>query len=306
MRVLLVVNPAASSVTPRRRVLVGRAIAARHDLYVAHTNHRDHATELAHGAVRDGVDCVMVLGGDGTLNEVATALAGSDCALASLPGGSTNVFARTLGLPDDPVPAAARFAEALEAGSVRRVGLGEVNGRAFVFHTGIGWDAQLVSQVERRAWLKRHLGHALFMVEGLRTWGWTYGRRAPHFSVHFPDGSEVPDGYFTIVLNSDPYTYVGHRPFTISPAATMDRGFSVITLRSLTLRRFLPVIVDALRDREGVGAHRDVDLRTDVRSLVVRRRTTMPYQVDGDFLGDAEELRLVHRPDAVRLVVPLP
>lgn len=303
MRVLLVVNPRASSVTARRRVLVGREIASRHDLYVAHTSRRDHATDLARGAVRDGLECVMVLGGDGTLNEVATALAGTPCAVAPLPGGSTNVFARTLGLPDDPVPAAARMAEALAEGSVRTVGMGEVNGRAFLFHTGIGFDAHLVAGTERRSRLKPHLGHALFMAEGLRSWA-TYGRRRPHFEVAFEDGSTVPDAFFTIVLNSDPYTYVGHRPFTVSRKAALDQPFVVVTLTSLALRRFLPIMYDALKDTEGLGPHKGLDVRTDVHSLVARRLTTMPYQVDGDHLGEADELRFRYCPESLRLVVP--
>lgn len=302
---MLVVNPAASSVTPRRRVLVGRELAARHDLYVAHTSRRDHATELAAEAVADGMDCVAVLGGDGTLNEVATALAGTDVALAALPGGSTNVFARTIGLPDDPVAAAARLAEALEAGSVRRIGMGEVNGRSFLFHTGVGFDAEVVKGVERRGRLKPYLGHALFAAEAVRAFFFAYGRRSPHFSVDLGDGEVIDDAYFTIVMNSDPYTYVRHRPFTVSTAATLERPFVVMTLRSLRLRRFLPVLFDALRDREGLGPHPYLDLRTDVTSLVVRRTTTMPYQVDGDHLGDADELRFTHRPDAIDLVVPI-
>ena len=79
-------------------------------------------------------DLVVVLGGDGTLNEVANGLAGTETALAALPGGSTNVFARTIGLPDDPVEATGSLLDALEAGSVRRIGLGVMNDRYFLFH----------------------------------------------------------------------------------------------------------------------------------------------------------------------------
>jgi len=307
VRVLLVVNAAASSVTPRRQVLVRKVLAAGHDVEMVETGHRGHATELARAAVRAGTDCVVALGGDGTLNEVATALSGTECALAALPGGSTNVFARTLGLPEDTVLAASVIGDALAAGSIERIGLGEVDGRAFAFHTGIGWDAALVAEVERHGRLKGYANHALFVWAGLRTFFATYDRSSPHFTVTFGDGSgpgdTIEDAYFTLVQNSDPYTFVGGRPFSVAPTADLHRPFSVVTLRSMTVPRFLGVMSDALRGG-GVRPGRWVDVRSDVSSLTVHRRTTMPYQVDGDHMGQAEELRLVHRPDAVRLVVP--
>src|SRR5687768_11921903 len=151
MRVLLLVNASASSVTARTRVMIAKALSADHTVEVAETSRRGHATRLAQGAAADGVDVVVVLGGDGTLNEAANGLAGSSTALAPLPGGSTNVFARTIGLPDDPVEATQLLLEALAAGSIRRVGLGSVNGRYFLFHVGMGFDAAVVQQVERRS-----------------------------------------------------------------------------------------------------------------------------------------------------------
>jgi len=112
VRILLVVNSFASSVTARNTVVVHRRLARTHDVEVVETNRRGHATRFAHDAARRGVDVVIGYGGDGTLNEVATGIAGTDSALGVLPGGSTNVFARTLGMPNDPV-AAAEFADCL-------------------------------------------------------------------------------------------------------------------------------------------------------------------------------------------------
>lgn len=310
MRILLVVNSSASSVTARRRVVVQRVLSEVGEVYTAETRRRGHATALARAAVRNGTGCVVVLGGDGTLNEVATALSGTDCALACLPGGSTNVFARTLGLPENCVDAARLVADALAAGSVRPIGLGEVNGRYFCFHVGAGWDAALVARVERRAELKRYAGHALFVAAGLRTFFGGYDRTTPHFSVTFPgagpDGSDrtVDDAYFSVVMNSDPYTFVGKRPFTVAPTATLDRPFSVITLRTLAFGPFLTTMLDALRNRDGITSTEHVDVQTGVSEVVLRRSTSMPFQVDGDYLGEAETLHFHHRPDAVRLVVP--
>src|SRR5918996_828195 len=170
MRLLLLVNTSASSVTPRSRVVIGKALAADHELTLAETSRRGHAARLAQGAAADGVEVVVVLGGDGTLNEAANGLAGTACALAPLPGGSTNVFARTIGLPNDPIEATGGLLDALARRSIRRVGLGSVNGRYFLFHTGVGFDAAVVEQVERRAGLKRRIGQAVFVYAAFATW----------------------------------------------------------------------------------------------------------------------------------------
>ena len=147
MRVLLLVNSAASSVTGRRRVVIHKALSADHEVTLAETARRGHATRLARSAASEGTDVVVVLGGDGTLNEAANGLAGTDTALAALPGGSTNVFARIIGLPDDPIEAAGQLLDALDRDAITRIGLGAVDGRYFLFHCGIGFDAAVVEQV---------------------------------------------------------------------------------------------------------------------------------------------------------------
>ena len=159
LRILLVVNAFASSVTARNTVVVHRALSQGNDVEVVETNRRGHAIRFAQDAARRGVDIVIGYGGDGTLNEVATGVAGTDTALGVLPGGSTNVFARTLGMPNDPV---AGGAASWPTGSLPTtsspIGLGKVNGRYFCFHTGVGYDAAVVREVERRASMKRWLG----------------------------------------------------------------------------------------------------------------------------------------------------
>src|SRR5688572_24700634 len=137
MRVLLLVNASASSVTARSRVVIQKALSADHEVTCTETSRRGHATRLAQGAAGEGVEVVVVLGGDGTLNEAANGLAGTSTALASLPGGSTNVFARTIGMAPKATKAAPQLAAALERGtdSLRTFGLGTVNGqRHFLFH----------------------------------------------------------------------------------------------------------------------------------------------------------------------------
>src|SRR5688572_24452736 len=196
MKVLLVVNSSASSVTARGRVVIRKALSADHDVTLVETSRRGHATRLALGAAKEGVDVVAVLGGDGTLNEAANGLAGTGTALAALPGGSTNVFARTIGLPNDPIEATGALLGGLAAGRIEPVGLGSVNGRYFLFHVGLGFDAAVVEQVERRAQLKRWAGHPLFVFSAFTTWFRHYDKSRPRFEVVGATGDRVP-GYFT-------------------------------------------------------------------------------------------------------------
>ena len=300
MQLLLIVNPAASSVTPRIQVLVQRALGEQHDVRVAETTRRNHATRLAEDAVRNGIDGIVVLGGDGTVNEVANGIAGSTCALLPLPGGSTNVFCRTLGLPDDPQDAVTVSLQAVDQGLIRPVGIGSVNGRYFLFHTGVGFDAAVVEQVERQGDLKRYLNHPLFVYAAIKTWLRHYDRSSPAFSIEFADG-RVDDGYFLVCLNTDPYTYLGNRPLNIAPAADLDHGLAAVTLTSLRSDHLLRVVGDALRPPPGLSSSRWVDVRTDLQAAKLIARRPIPVQVDGDFIGTSTEVLFEHHPDALHL-----
>jgi len=307
LRILLVVNSFASSVTARNTVVVQRRLSRHNEVETVETNRRGHATRFAHDAARRGVDVVVGFGGDGTLNEVATGIAGTGTALGVLPGGSTNVFARTIGLPNDPATAVDLLAAGIDAADIRPIGLGRVNGRFFCFHTGIGFDAAVVRAVERRASLKRWLGHPLFITSALSTWLRGYDRRRPHFALTTANGT-IDDGYFTIVLNTNPYTYLGNRPLDLSAAATLDRGLVALTFRTMRARAILSGLTGALRGG-GVTTSATLDEQIDLDSLVVEAldpARPIPYQLDGDYLGDVTRLEFDHVPDAVGLVFPGP
>jgi diacylglycerol kinase family enzyme len=304
MKIVLIANASASSVTARTRVVIQKALSADHDVELAETARRGHATRLAKGAAAEGADVVAVLGGDGTLNEAANGVVGTRTALAPLPGGSTNVFARTLGLPEDPVHATAVVLEALESDSIRSIGLGSANERYFLFHAGLGYDAAVVAQVEKRGQLKRWAGHSLFAFAALDTWFRHYDRKHPHFTVDYGDGAPIEDGYFVIGLNTDPYTYLGTRPFSVAPEATLDRPMSVLTLRSLNALKLGRLAFSTLRSSNGVSSGRGVDVRSDIREVTIHSDTPFPYQLDGDYLGEVTSVRLAWEPDALQLVVP--
>ena len=302
---MLLVNAAASSVTARRRVIIAKLFSADHDIHVAETAHRGHATEIAATAAAEGFGAIVVLGGDGTLNEVANGLVNTNCAVAALPGGSTNVFARTIGLSDEPVDAALMINDALVEGRVSPMGVGSVNGRYFMFHTGIGWDAVLVSEVEKRSELKRYASHPLFIWCGLKTWFARYDRKHPHFRVTNQDGSVDERGFFTVVLNTNPYTYVGARPFNLTPNAGLDRPLSSVTVTKMSSIAFLRLMSNSLTSDDAAMHSPIVSYKGDVESLVIEGlQGPVPYQVDGDYAGEAQRLEFRYHPSALQLVLP--
>lgn len=304
MRVLLLVNASASSVTARGKVVIRKALGADHDLEVAETSRRGHATRLAQGAAADGMDVVVVLGGDGTLNEAANGLAGTGTALAVLPGGSTNVFARTIGMTNDPIEATGQLLPALATGRRRRIGLGSVNGRYFLFHVGIGFDAAVVEQVEKRSGLKRYAGHPLFVYAAFLTWFRHYDRSRPRFALRLQDGTVIDDGYFAICLKTNPYTFLGNRPFNVAPEAGFDSGLSLVTFRSIGFTTLIGGAASALGSGRRLKRDRRIDRRSDLAEVTITGHGPVPYQVDGDYLGDIDRLVLKHEPDCLDLVMP--
>ena len=304
MNIVLIANASASSVTARTRVVIQKALSADHNVELCETARRGHPTRIAKGAAAEGADIVAVLGGDGTLNEAANGIVGTKTALAPIPGGSTNVFARTLGLPEDPIHATAVTLEAISSGSIRAIGVGSANERYFMFHVGVGFDAAVVAQVEKRGHLKRYAGHAFFAWAGFDTWLRRFDRKNPHFRVRYNDGSSTDDGYFSICLNTDPYTYLGTQPFTVSPDTTLDSPLSLVTLRSLSAITFSKLMLASLRSSKGAVTGRNIEVRKDVRAARITSDEPFPYQLDGDYLGHVTSIDLRWEPEALRLVVP--
>jgi diacylglycerol kinase family enzyme len=303
MRLLLIVNTSASFVTARARVVIHKALSADHDVVLKETNRRGHAARLAQGAAADGLDAAIVLGGDGTLNEAANGLAGSHTALGVLPGGSTNVFARTIGMANDPIEATSELLGALAAGSVRRIGLGRANARYFLFHAGIGFDAAVVRRVEELAPLKRYFGPALFVVATLTTWAKGYDRHRPAFSLRAGE-TVIDDGYFSVCLNTDPYTFLGSRPLHLVPGTTADDALSLATFESVGLRTMLPALASALGRGERAARLRRVSIMRGINSATVKGHRPVPYQLDGDFVGESDQIDLAWEPAVLSVVMP--
>ena len=303
----LVVNPIASSVTSHARMPVVEALKAEHDLDIVETEGRGDAVRLAREAVEHGVDVVVVLGGDGTLNEAAAGLIGTTTALAPLPGGSTNVFARTLGVAHDPIKATAQLLRSLAARAFRRIGLGvamQTDGtdRPFLFHLGLGFDAAVVNAMEQRWYLKRYLAHPAFVVAAVDTWLRHFDRDT---RICVSSGEDViAFGPYAVVSNSDPYTYVLRRRLTISPDASLDRALAVTVLHHLGASLVVRAALSGIGTGRFVASTPDITQRGDLTRLSVTADRPFGWQVDGDYLGTLTNLDVRYEHDALSLVVP--
>lgn len=305
MRALVITNPRATAVTTRERDVLARALRSAVDLEIAETSHRGHAAALACHAMRDGVGLVVALGGDGTVNEVVSGLLTDGLhdevpMLGVVPAGSTNVFARALGIPNDALDATAALLEALEAGRSRSIGLGRADDRWFTFAAGLGLDAAVVAAVERQRSRGRRSTHALYVRLALREFA-RMPRRQPPLRLSRA-GEPVLEGlHLAIVTNTSPWTYLGARPLTPTPAASFDTGLDVYTRRSMGVvgltRGFAQIA------RPGTSPHgRSVTVLHDQQRFTLSSDYPVPLQVDGDYLGERSSVEFSAHPDAIRVV----
>lgn len=307
MRILVVSNPRATATSPRERDVLAHALGSVADLEVAETANRGHAAALACRAMRSGTDVVVALGGDGTVNEVVNGLLtdgvhGRVPALGVVPAGSTNVFARALGLRGGPVEATGVLLDALRAGYRRPVSMGRADDRWFVFAAGVGFDGAIVGGVEEFRRKGRRSTHLLYARVGVREFFRT-DRRHPKLHVELADGSSLDDVFFAIVTNTDPWTYAGNRPLRPTPDTGFDDGLGLYARRRMGTAGILFSMVRLAGANPRVG-RRGAHLRHDQAALTIRADEPMPVQIDGEYVGRRDKLELHSTPRAVSVVVP--
>jgi len=310
VRVLVVSNPRATATTVRQRDVLVHALAADAKLEVEETANRGHAAALACRAMRDGVDVVVALGGDGTVNEVVNGLLTDGVhphvpRLGIVPGGSTNVVARALGLPNDPVEATSVLIDALNADRYRQIGLGQADDRWFVFAAGLGYDAAVVAAVEAHRRRGRTSTHSLYVRTAVRTY-FQQDRRKPAITVEFADGRTLSGIYLALVTNTDPWTFLGERPVSPTPQASFDTGLDVYARTRMGAAGILlsatRMIAAPRRTRhrgKGFGSR----LEHDLTEFTLRADRPLPFQVDGDALDERSSVRFRGVPRALGVYV---
>ena len=311
MRGLLIVNRHATSMTATVTDLAVRALAGLVDLDVERTQYRGHARELAAAAA---ADVVIVHGGDGSINEVVNGVMGRgdgpvDLAagggrplIAVIPGGGANVLARALGVPLDAAAAIRQVREAIAAGRHRTIGLGLAADRYFTFSAGLGWDAEVVREVDRM----RAQGHresvTLFLRTMIRQYYRGTDRRQPALTLE-RDGEPPISGLFmAIITNRSPWTYFRDRPLLPVPNPDFNSGLDLLALQRLRLTTVFNAVGQMLyvRSRPPRGPGMVSVLGSE--SLTLRSARPIAIQADGEYLGETEAVKFQFVPHALRIV----
>ncbi|MFJ8073038.1 diacylglycerol/lipid kinase family protein [Streptomyces sp. NPDC096176] len=322
MRALLVVNPAATTTSARTRDVLIHALASEMKLEAVTTEYRGHARDLGRRAAEaNDIDLVVALGGDGTVNEVVNGLLhhGPDPdrlpRLAVVPGGSTNVFARALGLPNDAVEATGAILDALRDRTEQTVGLGLAAGtpgtedegvpqRWFTFCAGFGFDAGVVGRVEQHRERGKRSTHALYIRQVMRQFLDDPHRRHGTITLDHPGAEPVRDLVLSIVCNTSPWTYLGNRPVYASPRASFDTALDVLGLKKLStpaVARYGTQLLTSSPERGPRGKHA-VTLH-DQTDFTLHSKVPLPFQMDGDHLGLRTSVTFTGVRRALRVIV---
>jgi diacylglycerol kinase family enzyme len=308
-RMLIVVNPYATTVSDRLKNLVVYALQGRYEVEAVSTEGQNHATELSREARGGDYDIVVAFGGDGTLNEIANGLAGTETPVSVLPGGSTNVVCRTLGIPNDVVDATEHLLGLADDFRPQRVDLGIANDRRFVFACGAGLDATSAMKVDARPRLKARGGRWYYTWAAVSSFYTRYLRDPVRMRLEVADRSA--EGVTAIVQNSDPFTYFGSQPMRVCEGAALDNGtLSVAMLRRAAQRDVPTIAARVLSQRLRIPNHRQIDHFTAVTKGRIGsisedregRRRSFPVQVDGDYIGEHLDLELGVDPGALTVV----
>jgi diacylglycerol kinase family enzyme len=302
-RMLIIVNPYATTMSDRLKNLVVYALQGRYEVVAIDTQRPGHATELIVAAAEEKFDVVVAFGGDGTVNEVANGLAGTETPLTVLPGGSNNVFAKMLGIPNDLVDATEHLLDLADRWEPRAVDLGRVNGRWFTFAAGVGLDASVVERVDSHPHLKARFGAWYYTGAAVVTFLRRYVINPPKLEIEV--GGERVRGVSLAFQNGVPYTYFKSRPVNMVDGARLDSG----DLAGVMLTRARPYDVPTVTFRALSGAAR-IAKHPAIRAFSGFREATVrsldgrpvPLQVDGDHIGDETVAELSVSAGALRIV----
>ena len=332
MRGLLVVNPHATTTSSRVVDVIVHAFSADIDLDVTFTTHRGHGRSLGERARAEGMDVVVTLGGDGVINEVVNGMLadgpGADVPmLAPVPGGSANVVARALGIPNDAVEATGLLLEQLRDGISRTIGVGraewpacdttEPGAQWFLANAGLGIDAEIIDAMERHRAAGRSATPLRYLSTTLSAFFRHTDRKEPALTItdESPSGAPstwpssgpasgqiVEDAFFTFVQNTSPWTFLGSRPLNPCPDASFDTGLDMFALRRMHVPTALVAATRMLRGAGTRDARGGLVTWHDRTAFSIHAVRPVPFQIDGERIGPVRDVRFGAHPAALRVV----
>lgn len=266
----------------------------------------DHTRQLTAQAVADGFDVVAAMGGDGVAHHVGHVLGGTDTALGVIPTGTTNVFARLMGIPEKPAPAARLLAESHSIATAPLLSLeGQANETVVrhhaLFAAGFGFDADVVRVAESEPYRKYRFGSLHYARTAITTLLGDYRRRRAQVKVRV--GGETIEAVALVIQFQRVYTYFG--PLELILGDTRQGTMTVLVAESLRARR-LPRIGSTLLRRGDLTRIPGLRVWQGVEELHLEAAPPVAGQADGELTGFWSEARVVLKPDALRVIVGQP
>lgn len=288
-KITIIFNPVAGN---RRDALLHDVVSTLDQrgwqVSVVGTTGPGNATLVAANAATNCVDAIIAAGGDGTINEVVSGVAGTDIPVGIIPMGTANVLALELGLPRR----AAAIAEIISAGATRRLHLARVNGRRFMLMVGAGFDGEVVHAISPG--MKRRWGKYAFVIEGLRA---ILANPAQSLTVR-ADGVQHPAAWAVV-------TNIAHYggPYVLLPNA--DPGEAVLTAILFRKAGRIAMCSNLLRIGLGIAAKANAVsvIRATSFEISGPSGVIVPVQVDGDAAG-ALPLRIDVTDQVIRVLAP--
>ncbi len=314
-RGLLIANPNATSTSAAMRDVITRALGHEVDLEVVTTTHRGHAQQLA--ADSDGLDLLITLGGDGTINEAVNGMLNSGRQdlpmLAAIPGGSANVMARALGFPNDAIEATGMILESLRTDASHDVGLGNARFTAletgeershwFTINAGVGIDADVIASMEAQRAAGRAASPTRYVWTAAQEYLRDVGRRGQSpLSLQLPGQEPIEGLAMVIIQNTAPWTFFG--PFAINPCprASFDLGLDVFAPHSLGPLPAARFGLRMLRGSRAGAVPGQLTLLHDEAAFTIRSESPTALQLDGDSMGQIHSAFFRYAPHALRIV----
>ena len=313
-RGLLIANPNATSTSPGLRDVITRALRHDVDLDVVTTTHRGHAQQLAAGST--GIDVLVTLGGDGTINEAVNGMLGTGRTdlpmLATIPGGSANVMARALGFPNDALEATGMILESLRTDATHDIGLGNAqyialeSGRDcshwFTINAGVGLDADVIAAMEAQRGTGKAASGTRYAWTAAQEYFREFGRRGRPLSLK-PPGEEPVEGLaMAIIQNTSPWTFFGSFPINPCPRASFHLGLDVFAPHSLGPLSTTRYGLRMLRGSRAGAVPGRLTLLHDQAAFTIWSQEPINLQLDGDSMGPVDRVFFRYAPHALRIV----
>lgn len=297
-RLLLVVNPSASSFTGERLRRVQAEISDVHEVTTVWPTSPGESTEVAADGAKEGFDVVVAMGGDGTVHHVANGLVGTQSALGIVPSGTTNVIGRLLGIKRKNAAAILRVGHKRSLTVAKATIDGSPRSEYGIFAVGAGYDAEVLQAADRQPASKLSFGSLHYARNAFNVLWSDFRHRRP--TLRATAHGRHADGVAVSVQIQESYSYLGPLSFPLGPK--QSKGFTVLTARSLDMWSAAR-LATRLAARRAHGTSNG-EVWSGVEQLLISAEPDALVQIDGELKGRASLIEVAPAPEMLTVIAP--